>query len=131
MRRARLLLMLIMASLGAGAFAQSQDFEFESSGSCSANEARRDDKLTLSRGVGGLVRARITFYSFCVEEDFTPKVEYLDGQVRLSVERSHEISLHCACTSRITFRLKRPVPRGTTVVFGFGSQEPLLRAIAP
>ena len=97
------------------------------------NEPVRDDKLTVKRGMDGRVRARIVFSSFCLlDEEYAPSVDYLEGTVRIRVQRNFdEITLHCSCTTKMTFTLTRAVPRGTQIVFGFGSYEPHLRAIAP
>jgi hypothetical protein len=132
MRRATIFAILAIASLGGVSVAESPEFEFKSGESCSSHEPDRDEKLTLKRGRDGTLRARVTYISSCADPQYAPRVEYLDGLVRLRVERNwNVITLHCACTNKLTFKLIRKVPRGTAIVFGFGSDEPRWRAVAP
>jgi hypothetical protein len=111
----------------------SPDFEFEEEGRCGGNAPWPDKKMTLKRGRNGFLRARIVFPTFCVPHDFAPRVDYQEGLVRLRVEWDmDEISIHCSCVTKLTFTLKREVPRGTAITFGFGDyDEPQLQAVAP
>ena len=133
MRRATYIIAAAAISLGSIVSAKSEDFEFKSGGNCSSHEPWKPDKLTVKREHDGTVRARIVFNSQCVfDENFSPHVEFLEGVVKLQVERNRsEITPDCSCTNKITFILKRPVPPGTVVVFGYDSDEPHLRSVAP
>jgi hypothetical protein len=132
MRCAAVIASIALTSLNIGALASS-GFDVKSGGSCSSHEPWHDDKMTLKRGFDGAVRARIVYHSACImHEEGEPDVDYLEGSVQIRVPRDfNEITFHCSCTQKLTFTLKRAVPPGTVVLFGFNSDEPLLRAIAP
>jgi hypothetical protein len=134
MRRAKIVTMLGAISLSTIAAVPPQAFEFETSGRCSSRMSWANDKLTVKRGINGILRAQITSRSSCTDEKYVPRVDYLEGEVRIRVERKdllEEVTSGCMCTNKLTFKLNRPIVRGTAVVFGFGSNEPHLRAVAP
>jgi hypothetical protein len=132
MRRAKILATLAIAALCSAGTPPPQDFEFKSKGVCSDREPIREDKLTLRRGRNAIVQARIVFTYGCFAEEYAPDVRYLADKVQLRVERGcGEIAVDLVCKQELTFRLRRQVARGTPVVFGFNSDEPHLRAVAP
>jgi hypothetical protein len=132
MHCAKIFATLALASFCSAGTAPRSDFEFKWKGVCSDRDSKRHDKLTLRRGRDGVVQARIVTTSYCLGGDYTADVMYLTDQVQLRAERDCEmIAVDLACKEELTFRVKSTIARGTPIVFGFGSNEPHLRAVAP
>ena len=126
------LALLVLLSASVAALAAPPDFEFRSGGSCGGNEVLRKQSLKVRRLPGGKIQARIVYTSFCVDEDYAPQVDYQESSVQLRVHRNDdELTLHCLCTTVLTFKLTREVRRGTPISFAFGSDEPHLHTVAP
>jgi hypothetical protein len=132
MQRAKILATLAIASVCCAGTAPRSDFEFKWKGVCSDRDSKQHDKLTLKRGRDGVVQARIATTSYCIGGDYTADVMYPTDQVQLRADRDCEmIAVDIACREELTFRLKSTIARGTLIVFGFGSNEPHLRAAVP
>jgi hypothetical protein len=132
MRGAKILATLAFAAVCSAGASPPQDFEFKSKGVCSNRKPIREDKLTLRRGRDAIVQARIVFTYGCFATDYAPEVQYSADKVQLRVERDcGEIAVDLVCKQELTFLLRKPVARGTLIVFGFNSDEPHLRAVAP